>query len=469
MARVKNYKINPRDLCAVALAAGKGTRMKSSKPKVLQHILDEPMLWYIYETLNFVVDMDNIWTVVGHKVEQLQREFPKHADNFIVQEQQLGTGHALKCVNAFIQNKSYSWCIVINGDTPLIDYHSLLILIQETITNDAEMSFMTTEMENPYGYGRVVRNREGKLKAIVEDQDYTDQEELKDINEVNTGLYCFNLEKIQRYLPKLTKDNKKQEYYITQLVDLCVKEQGNVIAVKVENHGQFQGINSPKELVECEIRLQQQIVNTWQREGVIIRNPDQVRIGPKVQIQPGTELTGPVELYGESRLESGASIDSHVWIKDSVLNKNCKVKSFTHVEGVIIGQECEVGPFARLRPQTELKQKARVGNFVEVKKSVLKEGCKANHLAYLGDAEIGEATNVGAGTITCNYDGKQKHKTTIGKKVFIGSNTSLVAPISIGDNSLIGAGSTITKDVPEEILSVARAKQKNLVLKKIKK
>lgn len=453
------------DVCGLILAAGKGTRMQSDSPKVLQPLLETPMLWYVYQALDAVLLKESISTVVGYRQEMVQEEFAGQSSGFIVQAEQLGTGHALKCSLEDLFQHGCPWCLVVNGDVPLIKQGPLQELIRETKRRQAALGFLTLELDQPAGYGRVLRGDDGRVVSILEEKDLTQAQQDMNIQEVNSGIYCLDLAKIQPYVDALTNANQQGEYYITQLVDLLAQDGEYVLAVQGGADHNFLGVNSPRELVHSEEILRREIVEHWLENGVVMHNPDQVRIAPTVRIEPGTRITGPVEILGQSCLKTGARLDSYLWIKDSWLGPGAWIRNFSHLEQVTVGQNCRVGPYARLRPEAELKPESRAGNFVEIKKAVLDKGCKVNHLSYVGDAYLGEEVNVGAGTITCNYDGQKKHKTVVGKQAFIGSNTALVAPVQVGQRSLIGAGTVVTKDVPDETLAVARARQKHLPLR----
>lgn len=449
-------------VCGLILAAGKGTRMKSDKPKVVHEILGMPMLWFVHQTLASLVSEERVLTVLGYQSDVVLSSLP-HLDGYaVMQPEQLGTGHALQCALPDLDDLGCDWCLVVNGDAPLLNSEALGDLLQMCVDRDAPLACMSIELDDPSGYGRVIRSPAGEFLGIVEDKDLTIEQREAGLNEVNAGVYCLHAERTRPFLDQLTNDNQQGEYYITQLMDLCVQAGKAVPVVCAGQDSSFLGVNSPKELVVCEEILRQRLVERVEDSGVIVRNPDQVRLGPLVEVGPGAELIGPLEVYGASSIGPGARIESHVWISDSEVETGALVRSFSHLEGARVGQKCQVGPYARLRPGAVLRSGAKAGNFVEIKKAVLHEQCKVNHLTYIGDAEIGQGANVGAGTITCNYDGKSKHKTTIGKGAFIGSNTALVAPVTVGDNALVGAGSTITRDVPDEMLAVTRIKQKNL-------
>lgn len=450
-------------ICALILAAGKGTRMRQERPKVLQKLLDEPMLWYVWNCLGQVVDKSKIYTLIGHGAQEVEAVFSSYDMHFILQKEQLGTGHALQCAWKELLATSVDWCFVVNGDSPLILSESLHELFLATKEQGADIGFCSLELDDPAGYGRVIRDENGLVQSIVEDKDLAGLGlQGHQLPEVNAGLYCLNIPRVQDYLFQLDNRNEQQEFYLTQLISLAKSHSRKVVAVNAGQDLSLLGINSPLELASCEELLRTRIINCCLEKGVVVHSPDLIRIGPRVRISPGVELTGPVEIYGASTIKHGCAIASHVVIKDCQLDSNVKIDSFSHLQGAEIGSGAQVGPFARLRPGACLQDEVKVGNFVEVKKSLIEPGAKVSHLSYIGDAIVGERTNIGAGTITCNYDGKHKHQTKIGKAVFVGSNTALVAPVTIGDQSLVGAGSTITKDVPEKSLAVARSRQKVL-------
>jgi bifunctional UDP-N-acetylglucosamine pyrophosphorylase/glucosamine-1-phosphate N-acetyltransferase len=449
------------NIAALILAAGKGTRMGSTKPKVLQELLGEPMLWYVWQSISCLLPQENIFVLSGYKATEVKSIFGPGQARHIVQEQQLGTGHALLCAWPELLQTDARYCLILNGDAPLISSDSLSLFGEQFLEQDPDLAFMSIELENPQGYGRIKRGPDSRLLGVVEDRDLADKQE-EQIQEVNAGVYLINLQTMQDCLKDLDNNNKQGEYYITQLVHLGLERSRKVEAVCAGANPEFLGVNNPAELVHCEGILRSRIIQKSLSLGAIVRNPEQVRIGPRCQVEPGAEITGPAEIYGQSYLAAQCKLDSHVWIKDSHIKERAHIKSFSHLEQAQVGQDCQVGPYARLRPGALLHPRAKVGNYVEIKKSELGEDCKVNHLAYVGDTQVGAGSNIGAGSITCNYDGRHKHQTVIGENVFVGSNASLVAPLQIGSNALIGAGSTITKDVPEDSLSVARGKQKNL-------
>ncbi|MBS3778816.1 MAG: bifunctional UDP-N-acetylglucosamine diphosphorylase/glucosamine-1-phosphate N-acetyltransferase GlmU [Desulfovermiculus sp.] len=447
---------------AVILAAGKGTRMKSARPKVVHEILRLPMLWYVHTAVGSVVDAKRRWTVVGYGSEQVQGACSGYEGQFVHQDQQLGTGHALQMAWPAVQESGCEWCMVLNGDVPLISSEALTRLVRICWEQSAALGFASIEPEDPTGYGRVLRQGDGTVAAVVEEKDLAQRGSDHPLMEVNAGLYCLHVPTIGSYLQGLSRNNAQEEYYITELIDLCVQGGERVVAQNYGRDNSFLGVNSPRELIACETLLQNRINTQILDSGVILRNFDQVRISPLVQIHPGVEITGPAEIYGCSTIEAEARIGSNVWMNNVQVGPGAQILEFSHLEQARVDDECQVGPYARLRPGAHLKTGAKVGNFVEVKKAVLEVGSKANHLAYIGDAFVGAGTNIGAGTITCNYDGRRKHTTVIGEHSFIGSNTALIAPVNIGKNSIVGAGSAVSKDVPDNTLAVTRAKQKHL-------
>ncbi len=444
---------------ALVLAAGKGTRMHSEAPKVLRTILGEPMLAYVFDALRPLCP-GRAHAVVGHGASAVRRAFPDMKDEFVEQTEQLGTGHALQVAWPTLAARGYEHVLVVNGDVPLVTADILAGFLSEALAVQADVAFASIELDDPGAYGRVVRAPSGV--CIVEAKDYDTMRHGPATGEINAGIYLLRLATVGPLLPLLRNDNRGREFYITDLVGLAGKAGLRTRAVNRGRDGALLGVNSPRELVAAEENLRRGIVDGLFDQGVLVRCPDQARIGPRVAVAAGAVVAGPCEIYGDTSIGTGARVASQVWIRDCGLDENCEILPFCHLEGARVGPGCKVGPFARLRPGAVLEQEARVGNFVEVKKSVLRRGVKAGHLSYLGDADVGAGANIGAGTITCNYDGKNKHATIIGEEAFIGSNTALVAPVTIGRKALVGAGSVITHDVPEGMLAVGRGRQTNL-------
>jgi bifunctional UDP-N-acetylglucosamine pyrophosphorylase/glucosamine-1-phosphate N-acetyltransferase len=448
------------ELGYIILAAGKGTRMHSDMPKVLQHVLGKPLLGYVYDALT-APRAHHVWTVVGFRAEEIEKKFPGQQAQFVLQREQLGTGHAVSLAWPGVVSSGVSHVCVLNGDTPHVPVDAIGELAELCEAQGAAMGMLTVRLDNPYGYGRVIRNEDGCIERVVEEKDFAPEEYGGEICEVNSGVYVFDVRKCGSLLQRMDQDNAQREYYLTQMVSICASAGLPVAGLPFASSDLLRGINSPRELVDFEEALRRSIVESFLQSGVIMRNSASIVIGPDVVIEPGAEITGPCEIYGQSRIDRGASISSHCWIKDSILG-SCQVKSFSHIEGSHIRAGACVGPYARLRPGADIGEDARVGNFVEIKKSVLHAGAKAGHLSYLGDSDIGPGVNIGAGTITCNYDGVRKHRTEIQENAFIGSNTALVAPVVVGAGALVAAGSVVTKNVPQGALCVARARQSNI-------
>ncbi len=450
------------NIVALILAAGKGTRMHSDKPKVLQELLGEPMLGYVYEALSPLFQ-ERIFTVLGYGRAQIQAGFEHMSKGFIVQEEQLGTGHALQCAWENLENSGCESVLVVNGDTPLLASASLEKFLK-TVSGEgkADVAFMTISLQDAASFGRVIRSKNGQVQAIIEAKDYDCSIHGSHTGEVNAGIYLLQMDALRALLPELKNENISGEFYITDLIDLAVSRKLDVVAYNCGKDPQLMGVNSPKDLTQAESFLRQRINAQWLEAGVMLHAPELISIGPYVELESGCEIFGPCELYGTTKVESGAIVASNCWISDSTVQKGAFVRQFCHLEGAIVGQNCVVGPYARLRPEAELLSEAKVGNFCEVKKSVIGNQSKVNHLSYIGDAKIGDGVNIGAGTITCNYDGKNKLQTQIKNNAFVGSNTALVAPVVVGEEALIAAGSVITKDVADKELAVARERQKNM-------
>lgn len=453
-----------RRVGALVLAAGKGTRMFSERPKVLKTLLGQPMLAYVHQALAPLFG-DRVLTVVGHGAEEVRRAFPESEGRFALQAEQRGTGHALATALPALVEAGIEDCLIINGDTPLVRTETLSGFL-ETVRETFDLAFLSITLPDPGAYGRVVRDQSGRLAGIVEAKDYDPDRYGPPSGEINTGVYFCRLSAVTRLISGLRDDNKSGEYYLTDLVGLGLAAGIKVAAVNRGQDPDLLGVNSPLELVAAEESLRATIVAGHLARGVLIRSGATTRIGPLVEIAPGAEISGPCEIYGRTRIEAEARVGANVFIRDAVIGRGAEVLPFSHLEGAELGALAKAGPFARLRPGARLGQDARVGNFVEVKNSLLRAGVKAGHLSYLGDADIGAGTNIGAGTITCNYDGVRKHKTVIGQGAFIGSNTALVAPVTVGSGALVGAGSVITADVPENMLAVGRGRQKNLPRRK---
>ncbi len=439
------------NLISLVLAAGKGTRMKSELPKVLHRVNGIPMIKKIIDELNKLKTVENI-LVLGHKKEMVLDELGEVSH--VLQEEQLGTGHAVMMAKDKL--KDFKGTLLVTcGDTPLLRAETLKELCDKHTATGAVTTVLTSVLENPFGYGRIVKDG-GSVRAIVEEKEARD--EVKSIKEVNAGVYCFDSEKLFDALDKIKNDNEKGEYYLTDVIKIQVENGAKIESYILEDNNEILGVNSKAQLAEASEVLRMRKNLELMEDGVILLDPkatyveDSVKIGSDTVVYPGVIIEGSsvigknVELIGNTRIENSQIYDK-VRIESSVIEKS------------VIEAGVTIGPFAHIRPKSHLKAGVHIGNFVETKNSTLEAGVKAGHLTYLGDAHVGADTNIGAGTITCNYDGKNKHKTIIGEKAFIGSDTMLVAPVEIGDNAITGAGSTITKNIPSNALGVARAKQ----------
>ncbi|MBM6821271.1 bifunctional UDP-N-acetylglucosamine diphosphorylase/glucosamine-1-phosphate N-acetyltransferase GlmU [Fusobacterium mortiferum] len=439
-------------LKTLILAAGKGTRMKSDMPKVIHKVNGVPMITKIIDTLSGLNPEENI-LILGHKKEEVLKVVGENCD-YVLQTEQLGTGHAV--IQAKEKLEGYDGDVMILcGDTPLLRESTLKSLYDYHKESGAVTTILTSIYENPFGYGRIVKE-DGLVKAIVEEKEAS--EEIKKIKEVNAGVYCFNSKELFKALDKIDNNNEKGEYYLTDVIGIQVSENKKVQSFILEDKMEILGVNSKVELTQAGKVLRDRKNRELMEEGVILIDPETTYVEESVKVGRDTVLYPGVVLQGKTVIGENCEIIGNSRIIDSVLGNNIRVESSV-IEESILEDGVTMGPFAHIRPKSLLKEKVHIGNFVEVKKSTLEKGVKAGHLTYLGDAQVGENTNIGAGTITCNYDGVNKFKTVIGKDAFIGSDSMLVAPVNIGEKALIGAGSVITKDVPSNSLAVSRSKQ----------
>ncbi|MGC8636761.1 MAG: bifunctional UDP-N-acetylglucosamine diphosphorylase/glucosamine-1-phosphate N-acetyltransferase GlmU [Athalassotoga sp.] len=431
---------------ALILAGGLGKRMNSPKPKVLHEVLGKPLINWVIDAAK-LAGADEIGVVVGHLAEDIY-PFLKDVKIF-VQKEQLGTADAVKSALPFLDGR----ILVLYGDMPLIPASTL----RKLFDSDADLTILTASLPNPFGYGRVLR-KGGKIEKIVEEADATD--EIKAIKEVNSGVYAFNSKALLYALERIKNDNKKGEYYLTDSIEILTKSDFKVETIETPDPGTVVGVNTQRELSVLIRRARETINFALMDSGVTIEDPDTTFIGPDAKIEPGVIVKPFTFIYGKTEILSGSTIGPYTTILDCKIGSKSAVIS-SDCNGAVVGENCSIGPFSRLRPGTIIENNVKVGNYVEVKNSHLFSNVKAQHLTYLGDATIGENTNIGAGTITCNYDGVKKNQTFIGKNAFIGSNTALVAPVKIGDNAFVGAGSTITEDVPPNALALGRSRQVN--------
>lgn len=436
----------------IILAAGKGKRMHTHVPKILHQLGGKPLLQHVVNTAE-TLHPQKIYVVYGNGGSHVREQMATLPVAWVEQHEQLGTGHAVNQAVPLIPDESQ--VLVLYGDVPLISKATLQALLQQTPPNG--LGILVTERVNPFGYGRMVRDGYGKILAIVEERDATPEQ--KRIKEINTGIITTSAKNLRKWLPKVERRNNQAEYYLTDIVALAVAEKCPVVGVMAASNDEVQGVNDRAELAQLERYYQHTIANRLMLEGVTIMDP--ARFDCRGDIQAGIDIVidTNVILAGKIRIGNNCKIGPNCYLKNVELGNNVEILANSYIEDAIIAEECKIGPFARIRPHTELGKNVHIGNFVEVKNSVLGDHTKANHLTYLGDATIGNAVNVGAGTITCNYDGVNKNRTIIEDGAFIGSGTELIAPVTIGENAYIGAGSTINRDAPPKRLTISRAKQ----------
>jgi bifunctional UDP-N-acetylglucosamine pyrophosphorylase/glucosamine-1-phosphate N-acetyltransferase len=425
--------------------------MRSGLPKVLQPLAGRPMLAHVLDRAR-ELDASDVCVVYGHGGEQVRAAFPSPEIRWALQAEQLGTGHAM--LQALPGIPADSQVLVLFGDVPLLTAATLKTLLDASQGDD--LLVLTVDMEDPTGYGRILRDGE-MVTGIVEEKDASAAQ--KEIAEINTGVMLCPAARLKTWLGRLSNDNAQGEYYLTDIIAMAVADGVAVHGIKAQNPVEVMGINDRKQLAEAERALQARLVDELMREGVGFADPSRVDIRGKLACGRDVFIDINAVFEGEVTLGNGVRIEANNVIRDSTLGDAVVVHPNCHIEGAIAGNDCEIGPFARLRPGAELAEKVKVGNFVEIKKSTVAVGSKINHLTYIGDCEIGVNVNVGAGTITCNYDGANKHRTRIGDGVFIGSGVNLVAPIEVGSGATVGAGSTLTKSVPPDQLTLERSKQ----------
>jgi len=442
----------------VILAAGLGTRMKSRRAKVLHEAGGLPLIEHVVRTALAVAPPERIFVVVGCQADQVRAAVERHGVAFVPQPEPKGTAHALLVGREQLEPLG-GLLTVLYGDCPLLTPATLLRLIAEQQASDAAATVITTRLEDPSGYGRVIRDEHGAILAIVE-QKAAGPAELA-VNEINSGIYCFRSELLWRYLPEIRPDNPAGEYYLTDLVAILRREGHKVRALLLEDSTEVLGVNTRIDLAAADALLRARKTRELMLEGVTIRRPETVTVDCDVLIGPDSLIEPFVQILGRSVIGRDCHIGTGSILKDATLGERVDVRPYTLIEQARLEDDSRAGPFARIRPGTHLGLGVHVGNFVELKNARLGPRSKANHLAYLGDAEIGADCNIGAGTITCNYDGERKHRTRIGDRVFVGSNATLVAPIELADDCYVGAGSVITEPVPPEALALGRGRQVN--------
>jgi len=440
---------------AIILAAGKGTRMKSDLPKVLHKVAGISMLEHVFRSVG-AIQPEKTVTVVGHKAELVEQVLAGQTD-FVTQSEQLGTGHAVMMAEPILQNRT-GHTLVIAGDTPLITGESLKNLLDFHINHKNVATILTAEAADPFGYGRIVRNDNAEVLRIVEQKDATDFE--KQIKEINTGTYVFDNERLFEALKNINTNNAQGEYYITDVIGIFRNAGEKVGAYTLKDFDESLGVNDRIALATAEGIMHRRINQAHMLNGVSFVNPEGTYIDVDVEIEPEVQIEANVTLKGTTKIGAGSILTNGTYIVDSIIGEQTVITN-SMIEESTVADGVTVGPYAHVRPDSRLAKNVHVGNFVEVKGSSIGENTKAGHLTYIGNSEVGANVNFGAGTITVNYDGQQKFKTVIGNNVFVGSNSTIIAPVELGDNSLVGAGSTITKDVPADAIAIGRGRQIN--------
>jgi bifunctional UDP-N-acetylglucosamine pyrophosphorylase/glucosamine-1-phosphate N-acetyltransferase len=450
---------NPRFAIAI-LAAGKGTRLKSKMPKVLHCIAGRPLLGHVVSAASSIVAPADIFCIIGHEAERVRAEIALLGTQFIEQLEQRGTGHALmQCREALA---TYDHVLVLSGDVPLIRPETIASVRDFHIANAAAMTILTAEPPDPFGYGRIVRRKVNgvytdHVNAIVEQKQLTPGQE--EISEINSGIYAFNVAELFSRIDRLSTDNPHGEYYLTQIAAILQRDGSSVLALRTPHASEVLGVNTRRELAQLDSLLRDRKTRELMDNGVTIYKPETVLIDAAVTVGTDTVIEPFVQLLGSTSIGEDCLVRSYSVLTNLRVANGVRINQGTIADDSVVDEAAIIGPYSRIRPGSEIGPEAHVGNFVETKKAKLARGAKANHLTYLGDAEVGERTNIGAGTITCNYYGVNKHKTIIGAGAFIGSDTTLVAPVRIGSGAYIGAGSCITKNVPDDSLGLTRPPQ----------
>lgn len=442
------------NLSVIILAAGAGTRMRSLKPKVLHELAGIPMLEHVYNTAK-ALGAKQVQVVYGHGADLLMQQCQHFEVEWALQAEQLGTAHAVQQASKNVDGDDV--VLILYGDVPLTKAETLETLVGNVSANN--VSLLTVELDDPTGYGRIVREG-GRVVSIVEHKDATD--EIRNIREVNTGILAVNAAYLNDCLHKIDNDNAQGEYYLTDIIALAVDDGNEVITTQADHSYEVEGINDRKQLARLERIYQRGVAENLLMDGVGLADPERLDVRGQLSVGNDSFIDINCVFEGEVSLGTGVMIGPGCVIKNSKIARDCIIKPYSVIENAVIDKQTEVGPFARIRPGTHLQENSRVGNFVEIKNTQLGVNSKASHLSYLGDSEIGSNVNIGAGTITCNYDGANKFKTIIKDGAFIGSDTQLVAPVTVGENATIAAGSTITKDTEDDTLTLSRTAQKSI-------
>ena len=442
------------NLSVIILAAGAGTRMRSSKPKVLHEIAGLPMVEHVYNT-SISLGASQVQVVYGHGGDQLKQRCQHFDVEWVLQDRQLGTAHAVQQASPQVDDDNV--VLVLYGDVPLIKTETLRELVGK-VSGD-NISLLTVKLEHPTGYGRIVRMND-RVVSIVEHKDASDEQ--LQIDEVNTGILAVRAGYLNDCLSRIGNDNAQGEYYLTDLIALAVNDGNEVFTTQVDDSAEVEGVNDRKQLAKLERVYQRSLADQLLTDGVSLADPERIDVRGRLSAGNDSFIDINCVFEGEVSIGSGVVIGAGCMIKNTKIGDNCVIKPYCVIEDSEIGSRAEIGPFARMRPGAQILENARVGNFVEIKNTVLGVNSKASHLSYLGDSEIGKDVNIGAGTITCNYDGANKFKTIIKDGAFIGSDTQLIAPVTVGMNATIGAGSTITKDTDDDTLTLSRSAQKSV-------
>ncbi|VAW56034.1 N-acetylglucosamine-1-phosphate uridyltransferase / Glucosamine-1-phosphate N-acetyltransferase [hydrothermal vent metagenome] len=441
-------------LSVVILAAGKGTRMKSNTPKVLHKLANKPLLEHVYDTAKDL-GAEEIIIIYGHGGDQVKQTCEHFDATWVEQKEQLGTGHAV--MQAFDSVNLNNNVLVLYGDVPLTKKETLEALLQDS---EGKVALLSVDLDNPFGYGRILRNDNKQVTGIVEQKDASAEQQ--EIKEVNTGILACNGESLKQLLNNIDNKNSQGEYYLTDIFALAANDGIEIKTAQAKSSYEVEGVNNRLQLATLERIFQRNCADELMINGVALADPLRIDIRGNVDISNDVYIDINAIFEGNVKVGTGTSIGPNCVIINSTIGENVNIKANSVLENAVVENNCDVGPFARLRPGAHLCQKAKVGNFVEVKKSIIGEGSKVSHLSYIGDTEMGKHVNVGAGTITCNYDGVNKFKTTIGDDVFIGSDTQIVAPVTIANGVTVGAGTTLTKNVDENLLVISRSPQKSI-------
>jgi bifunctional UDP-N-acetylglucosamine pyrophosphorylase/glucosamine-1-phosphate N-acetyltransferase len=456
-SELRDLSMNAPRVAVAIMAAGKGTRLKSQLPKVLHEVGGKPLLAHVIAAATHVVPADDVYAIIGHEAERVRAALADSGVNFVLQSEQRGTGHALMVARSALSG--YDHVIVLSGDAPQITPQTIAQLLNFHLDEQAAMTLLSAELDHPTGYGRVLRKspRSAEVQAIVEEKSASPVQ--RNIHEINAGFYVFDVPRLFEHIKELSTANPHAEYYLTDMAEVVRRARQRVVVWKTQDSGEVLGANTRAELSLIDYQMRMRKCHELMAQGVSIFYPATCVIDSDVEIAADTVLEPFVQIFGRSRIGADCRIRSYSVIRDSEIADGVLVRPGCILEGARIGSRAMLGPYSHLRPGSDIGEGAHVGNFVETKKVKLGQGSKANHLTYLGDAEIGSGVNIGAGTITCNYDGVHKHTTVIEDAVFIGSDSTLVAPVRVGRGAYVAAGSCITENVPAEALAIGRSRQ----------